>query len=82
MRLLHGDLCSLLGEPEESSELGDMHLLVEIDRFEGSVLSEGDPERLERLVHEDLHAMLEPANGGHDLPAGGEAVFCAHGSVS
>ena len=72
--LLHRHLYSLSGEAEEPSEFGDMHLPVEIEGFESSVLSECDPERLERLIHEDLDAVLKAAHGGDDLPTGCEAV--------
>ena len=78
IELLRSHLGSLTGEAEEPSELGDVHLFVENDRFESSVLGEGDPERLERLIHEYLHAVLKAADGGDDLPTGREAVVVAH----
>lgn len=78
VEFLHSHLCSLSGEPKEPSQLGDVHLSVEIDRFESPILGERDSERLERLVHEDLHAMLEAAHGGDDLPTGGGSVVLAH----
>jgi hypothetical protein len=78
LELLHSHPYSLPGEAEEPSEFGDMHLPIEINRFESSVLSECDPERLERLIHEDLYAVLKAAHGGDDLPTGGEAVVLAH----
>jgi hypothetical protein len=78
LELLHGHLHRLPGEAEEPSEFGDMHLPIGINRFESSVLSECDPERLERLIHEDLYAVLKAAHGGDDLPTGGEAVVLAH----
>jgi hypothetical protein len=79
VELLHRHLGGLSGQPEEAGELGDVYLPVEIDRFEGSVFSEGDAERLERLVHEDLHPVLEAPDSGDDFPSGGEAVVRAHG---
>jgi hypothetical protein len=44
IELLQGHLCRLPGEPEEPSEWRDVHLVVEIDRLEGSV-SGRDTER-------------------------------------
>jgi hypothetical protein len=43
-----------------------VYLFVEVDRLEGSILSEGDAEWLERLIHEDLHPMLEAPDCGDD----------------
>jgi hypothetical protein len=59
-----------------------VQLLVEIYRFEGAVLGEGDSEGLERLVHKDLHPMLEPPDSGDDLPARSEAVVHGHRLLS
>jgi hypothetical protein len=78
MQLVDGHLHCLAGETQSSGELGELDLPVRDDSLEDPV-SEADAERLERLIHEDFHAVLRTTNGDGHVPTGGPADVIAHG---
>jgi hypothetical protein len=78
VELLHGYLDRPTGETKEPCEVRDVHLVVGVQDLERPVLGEGESEWFERLVHEDLEAMLEATGCDHDLPARCIATLVTH----